>query len=44
MAAAEQVAEQALTPGGYITHHLTHFQNYKPASIADFGVKPYAAS
>ncbi|CAN5369861.1 F0F1 ATP synthase subunit A [soil metagenome] len=41
MAAAEQVAEQTLTPGGYITHHLTHFQNYKPAGIADFGVINY---
>lgn len=27
-----------MTPGGYIVHHLTHFQNYKPAGIADFGV------
>ena len=41
MAAAEQVAEQTLTPGGYITHHLTNFQNYKPKGIADFGVINY---
>ncbi|MDB5817541.1 MAG: synthase subunit [Rhizobacter sp.] len=32
------VEGQALLPGEYITHHLTHFQNYKPAGIADFGV------
>lgn len=41
MAAAEHTAEQVLTPGGYITHHLTHFHNYQPASIADFGVINY---
>lgn len=29
------------TPGEYITHHLTHFQNHKPAGIADFSVINY---
>jgi F-type H+-transporting ATPase subunit a len=32
------VEGHAVTPGSYITHHLTHFQNYKPKGIADFGV------
>ncbi|WP_119155001.1 F0F1 ATP synthase subunit A [Caldimonas tepidiphila] len=29
------------TPGEYITHHLTHFQNHKPGGIADFSVINY---
>jgi len=36
--AAENAAEQGQTAGEYIIHHLTHFQNAKPGSIADFSV------
>jgi F-type H+-transporting ATPase subunit a len=31
----------APTAGEYITHHLGHFQNHKPAGIADFSVINY---
>lgn len=47
MAAEEHIAEAAghatngPTAGEYITHHLTHFQNHKPASIVDFSVLNY---
>jgi len=30
--------EQALTPGGYIIHHLTHFGTGKPKGLVDFSV------
>ena len=30
--------EQGQTAGEYIIHHLTHFQNHKPASVVDFSV------
>ena len=30
--------EHGQTAGEYIIHHLTHFQNHKPASVVDFSV------
>ena len=38
MATEEHVAEQGKTAGEYIVHHLTHFQNHKPANVVDFTV------
>src|SRR5215212_11113802 len=31
-------AEHGPSAGEYIIHHLTHFQNHKPASVVDFSV------
>ncbi|MBE7941501.1 MULTISPECIES: F0F1 ATP synthase subunit A [Ramlibacter] len=36
--AAEHVAEHAPTAGEYILHHLTFWQNQKPANVVDFSV------
>jgi len=41
MATEEHVAEQGKTAGEYIVHHLTHFQNHKPANVVDFTVFNY---
>jgi F-type H+-transporting ATPase subunit a len=37
-AAAESAAEHGMTPGAYILHHLTFWQNHTPASVVDFSV------
>jgi len=36
--AAESAVEHGVTPGEYILHHLTFWQNHKPASVVDFSV------
>jgi F-type H+-transporting ATPase subunit a len=36
--AAENAAEQGMTAGEYIIHHLTHLQSSKPGGVADFSV------
>jgi len=36
--AAEAAVEHGLTPGAYILHHLTFWQNRTPASVVDFSV------
>jgi F-type H+-transporting ATPase subunit a len=38
MAAENTVAEHGMTAGEYIVHHLTFWQNKKPASVVDFTV------
>jgi F-type H+-transporting ATPase subunit a len=36
--AAESAVEHGMTPGEYILHHLTFWQNHKPANVVDFSV------
>ncbi|MCC2676779.1 MAG: synthase subunit, partial [Ramlibacter sp.] len=36
--AAENTAGQGQTAGEYIVHHLTFWQNKKPANVVDFTV------
>jgi F-type H+-transporting ATPase subunit a len=37
-AAAGSAVEHGMTPGEYILHHLTFWQNHQPASVVDFSV------
>jgi len=39
--AAEGAAEQGLSAGEYILHHLTFWQNHPPKAVADFSVFNY---
>lgn len=36
--AVEHAGEESRTAGEYIIHHLTHWQNAKPAAVVDFSV------
>ena len=38
MAAEENAAQQGLTAGEYIGHHLTHLQTQKQTGVIDFSV------
>jgi F-type H+-transporting ATPase subunit a len=41
MAAEENAAQEGLTAGEYIAHHLTHWQNHPAAGVVDFSVVHY---